>query len=340
MNPARSESAITEIEPHIETESARSITWLQGSSVAGQAGEFARPPRQMLRSLIERLLGIRLGSLRKHFPIPVQLPSPYYGRLGDRPSLTFSIVTPSYNQGRFLERTIQSVLSQDYSQLEYIVQDGGSIDETREILARYKDQLRHCASQKDCGQAHAINLGFRHAHGDVLAYLNSDDVLLPGALHYVADFLDDHPNVDVVYGHRIVIDETDREVNRWVLPRHDDKILSWVDYIPQETLFWRRRIWEKVGGRLDEDFHFALDWDLLLRFRDAGAHFVRLPRFLGAFRVHPMQKTATMMWRTCVPESNRLYDRYHVRPRYRRMLPYLVRHAFYQRLYQLGVLRY
>jgi glycosyltransferase involved in cell wall biosynthesis len=231
-------------------------------------------------------------------------------------------------------------LSQDYAQLEYIVQDGGSQDGTREILARYKDKLSHFSSQEDQGQAHAINLGFRHAHGDVLAYLNSDDVLLPGALHYVADFFGDHPNIDVVYGHRIVIDEMDREVNRWVLPRHDDKILSWVDYIPQETLFWRRRIWEKVGGRLDESFHFALDWDLLLRFRDAGARFVRLPRFLGAFRVHPMQKTATMMRQACVPESNRLYDRYHVRPRYRRMLPYLLRHALYQWLYQLGVLRY
>jgi glycosyltransferase involved in cell wall biosynthesis len=293
-----------------------------------------------MRDRIERLLGVRLGSLQRYWPVPLRLPT-YYHHRPKRPNpLSFSIVTPSFNQGRFLERTIQSVLSQDYPKLQYIVQDGGSSDGTSQILARYGDRLAHCESRHDAGQAHAINLGFQHAHGDVLSYLNSDDLLLPGTLSYVAEYLAGHPEADVVYGHRILIDESDQEINRWVLPPHDDKVLSWVDYVPQETLFWRRRLWDKVGGKMDESFHFALDWDLLLRFRDAGARFVRLPRFLGAFRVHSAQKTATMMQEVCLPESYRLYARYHVKPRYRYMLPYLLRHALYQRLYQLGALRY
>src|SRR5262249_36979350 len=192
--------------------------------------------------------------------------------------------------GPFLERTLKSVLGQGYPRLEYIVQDGGSTDETAEVLERYRGLLHHCESAPDRGQAHAINLGFGHGTGEILAYLNSDDLLLPGTLHYVAHYFATHPEVDAVYGHRVLIDENDAEVGRWVLPPHNDALLSWADYVPQETLFWRRRIWDKVGASLDETFQFALDWDLLIRFRDAGARFVRLPRFLGGFRVHAQQK--------------------------------------------------
>src|SRR5262249_23541680 len=144
----------------------------------------------------------------------------------------------------------------------------------------------------DEGQTQAINLGFQHTSGEIMAYLNSDDLLLPGSLAYVAGYMAAHPEVDVVYGHRILIDECDDEVARWVLPRHDDRVLTWANFVPQETLFWRRRIWERVGGTLDASFQFAMDWDLILRFREAGARFVRLPRFLGAFRVHARQKTS------------------------------------------------
>src|SRR5262249_20811720 len=168
-------------------------------------------------------------------------------------------------------------------------------DETQTILERYRHRLAHCDIRRDRGQAHALNLGFRHATGDILAYLNSDDMILPGTLAYVARFLRSHPGVDVVYGHRVILDEQDREVGRWLLPPHDDAVLPWVDFVPQETLFWRRRIWERVGACFDESFQFALDWDLLLRFRAAGARIVRLPRFMGAFRLHSRQKTNTLM---------------------------------------------
>ncbi len=128
-----------------------------------------------------------------------------------------------------------------------------------------------------------------------MAYLNSDDILLGGALDYVAAYFSAHPEVDVIYGHRIIIDEEDREIGRWILPRHDRRVIRWSDYIPQETMFWRRRIWEAAGGRLDESFQFAMDWDLILRFDDAGAVFRRVPAFLAAFRHHAGQKTISAM---------------------------------------------
>jgi hypothetical protein len=133
--------------------------------------------------------------------------------------------------------------------------------------------------------------------------------LLPGALAYVADYFSRHPEVDVVYGHRFLINENDQQIGRWMMPAHDDKVLSWADFIPQETMFWRRSIWEKAGGRIDESFRFAMDWDLLVRFRDVGARFVRLPRFLGGFRVHPHQKTSAEMSDIGFQEMSRIRQR-------------------------------
>lgn len=295
-----------------------------------------------LRNWLERLLGVRLGVLQQYSPRPLRAPTPYPPPPAHA-CLPVSIVTPSYQQGRYLASTIESVLNQGYPRLEYIIQDGGSSDETHRLLAHYRDRLSHCASARDRGQAHAINLGFQHATGEIMAYLNSDDLFLPGAVSYVADYFHRHRDVDVVYGYRVLIDEAGAEIGRWILPPHRDRILNWVDYVPQETMFWRRRIWERIGAALDESFQFAMDWDLLLRFRDAGARFARLPRFLGAYRVHPTQKTSA--WRAVgMAEMERLYRRYHGRPiyglrRYCHILPYLCHHALLDRLYHLGISR-
>src|SRR5205814_1141729 len=198
-----------------------------------------------------------------------------------------------------------SVVEQHYPKLEYIVQDAASTDDTLTILERYADSCAQIDSRSDKGFANGINMGFSHATGEILAYLNSDDVLLPGTLHSVAHYFASYPDVDVVYGHRVVIDEYDAEIGRWVLPAHDNQVLSWADYVPQETLFWRRRIWERIGSAIDESFRFAIDWDLLLRFRAAGACVVRLPRFLGGFRVHPHQKTSAEISEACAAEMRR-----------------------------------
>ncbi|GAK54284.1 glycosyltransferas involved in cell wall bioproteinsis [Candidatus Moduliflexus flocculans] len=192
----------------------------------------------------------KLGVLRQYPPRPLHIPASYRATpVASNTALSLvSIVTPSLNHGQFLERTLNSVFEQHYPVVEYLVQDGGSTDDTMQILARYQARLAHLESCQDCGQADAINRGFHHATGAIMAWLNSDDLLLPGTIASVVNFFLEHPEIDVVYGHRIIIDEQDQEIGRWILPPHDDEMLRWADYIPQETLFWRRRIWEKSGG--------------------------------------------------------------------------------------------
>jgi hypothetical protein len=287
----------------------------------------------------------RIGQLYQYPPRPMVVPDRYRKVKPLAAWPTISIVTPSFNQGHFIERTIKSVLTQNYPNLEYIVKDAGSTDETREVLSRYESHLSHVESAADGGFASGINQGFEHASGEIMAYLNSDDLLLPGTLQFVARIFANDPRVDVVYGHRVVIDEYDAEIGRWVLPQHDDEVLSWADYVPQETLFWRSTIWERVGGAIDESFRFAIDWDLLVRFRDSGAHMRRLPRFLGAFRVHPHQKTSVQMQEIGQQEMDRIRERCHgrvVTPTEidRAVRPYLRRHFVHHKLYRLGLLRY
>ena len=298
-----------------------------------------------LRRLFAFVMGRRLHEFRHYRGRELYVPAKYHTPLSLENSPVISIVTPSFNQGQYLEQTIRSVLDQNYPKLEYAVQDGGSKDDSAAVMQKYRARLVHAESRKDKGQAHAINLGFAHARGgEIMAYLNSDDLLMPGSLNYVAAYFAAHPEVDVVYGHRVIIDSEGKEIGRWILPSHSDRMLIWADYVPQETMFWRRRIWDKAGGHIDQAFQFALDWDLLLRFREAGAKFARLPRFLGAFRVHPCQKTMADLADTGTPEMARLRQRIHHCPTSledirRNMAVYMLRHAGYHWLYRLGLYR-
>jgi FkbM family methyltransferase len=272
----------------------------------------------------------RIGNLRHYPPKPLRVPSRYPRTAPPDPAPTISIVTPSFQQGRFIERTVHSVVAQGYPALEYFVQDGGSTDETVDILHRLDGVLTGWASEPDRGQADAINRAFHRTSGEIMAWLNSDDLLLPGALAYVSRHFAAHPDVDVVYGHRLMIDEADGQIGAWVLPRHDDRALTFADYVPQETLFWRRSIWEAAGGCVDPSFGYALDWDLLLRFREANATMVRLPRFLGAFRIHAEQKTSAAN-ELGLEEMTRLRERVHGRAVsidevLIRLRPYFLRH--------------
>ena len=243
---------------------------------------------------------------RQYAPRPFTVPVPPAPVVADGALPRIAVVTPSFEQGQFLERTIRSVLSQHYPRLQYAVQDGGSRDSSVAVLERWGPRLHAWASAPDAGQADAVNRGFARIDGDVMAWLNSDDLYLPGALRQVGEYFATHPEVDVVYGNRIVIDAVDREIGRWILPGHDQALLAWADYVPQETLFWRRRVWEAVGEHVDVTYRYALDWDLLLRFRTAGARFAHLPRFLGAFRFHSRQKTETMTHDVGAAEMERL----------------------------------
>jgi len=268
--------------------------------------------KRTTKRVIKRMIGLmkpRLGHLNQYPPRELKLPEGYNQKVKLQHWPSISIVTPAFAQGHFIERTIKSVLDQEYPNLEYFIQDGGSKDETVGILKQYEQQLSGWKSEPDSGQSQAINRGMVQTSGEIMAWLNSDDLLLPGTLAYVAEYFSKHPEVDVVYGHRLIIDGDDQEIGRWIMPAHDDEVLSWGDYVPQETLFWRRSIWKKVGGKVDEEFRFAMDWDLILRFRDAGADFRRLPRFMGAFRVHAEQKTSSVINEIGVQEMDVLRER-------------------------------
>jgi glycosyltransferase involved in cell wall biosynthesis len=220
----------------------------------------------------------------------------------DTPSI--AIVTPSYQQGRFLEWTIRSVLEQNYPKLEYVVMDGGSTDQTSEILERYRQSFMHVESAPDRGQADAVARGFTHTTGEIMAYLNSDDLLAPGALEFVARYFVANPRVDAIYSHRVFITEDNTVESYWILPPHRDWLMKRWDYIPQETCFWRRRLYEDVGG-IDSSFHFALDYDLFVRFMERG-RMRRVNRFLGAFRKHASSKTAGLIEGLVHPEIARV----------------------------------
>jgi GT2 family glycosyltransferase len=301
--------------------------------------DLARRQRRSLATVLRQWTSPRLGILRHHLPEPLEVPSKYLRTTPPRDAPSIAIVTPSYEQGRYLGRTLHSVVNQHYPRLEYFVQDGGSSDETKSVLERFDNSLSGWASEADDGQADAINRGFAHTSGEIMAYLNSDDLLLPGSLAYVSSYFAAHPDVDAVYGNRILIDERDRQIGVWVLPPHDSDTLTVADYIPQETLFWRRELWERAGGQIDASLKFAIDWDLLLRFREVGARMVRLPRFLGAFRVHDEQKTSSQQ-SLCETESELLQRRVLGRAMgdeeiHARVQPYLRRHVLHHTMHRL-----
>ena len=247
--------------------------------------------KRLLPRRLRRRLTPPLGHLRAQYePRELRVPRSYLRETAPQPAPSISIVVPSLNYGHYLQATLDSVLDQRYPELELIVADGGSEDETLELLEREGDRLAHVHDGPDSGQAEAINKGLDGSSGEILAWINADDLLLPGALAHVARYFDRNPDVDLVYGNRVLIDERGRDVGVWVTPRHGLDSLRWFDFIPQETAFWRRGIWERVGG-IDTGFDYGFDWDLFLRFHEAGATIRRLPRFLGAFRQHDDQKT-------------------------------------------------
>jgi glycosyltransferase involved in cell wall biosynthesis len=201
----------------------------------------------------------------------------------------FSIVTPSLNQAEFLERTIRSVLDQDYSDLEYFVMDGGSTDRSAEIIRRHESRLAGWACEPDQGQAHAIEKGFARSTGAVLAYLNSDDAYRPGALRAAAEAFQAHPEADLIYGDVVFVDAAGRPLVLDVLPRFSRSDLWRVCVIPQPAAFWRRRLWESVGG-FNREFTFAFDYDFFLRAATLG-RFLHVPRLMAEFRYHAAAKS-------------------------------------------------
>lgn len=201
-----------------------------------------------------------------------------------------SIVTPSFNQAPYLERTILSVLGQDYPRIEYFVMDGGSSDGSAEIIRRHEARLSGWTSAPDAGQADAIRRGFGRCTGEILAWINSDDYFLPGALRAAADAFARHPEADLIYGDAVYVDEAERPLAVDVLPAYRWEDLRRVCMIPQQAAFWRRSAYERVGG-IDASLQFCMDYDLFLRIGEKG-RIVHVPRLMGAFRHHGEAKTS------------------------------------------------
>jgi len=202
-----------------------------------------------------------------------------------------SIVTPSYNQGRFLKRTIDSVLNQTYPHIEYRVCDGGSTDDSVAILKSYGDRFPW-VSERDRGQAHAINKGFAGATGEIRAYLNSDDVLLPDAVEKAVNWFTAHPTCDMVYGHGLYIDEQDALTGEYNTLDYSFERMMVYCIVCQPAAFWTTRIAQKIGD-FDESLHFALDYDYWLRIDRAGGRIEHLPEPLACSRMYPQTKTAS-----------------------------------------------
>lgn len=202
---------------------------------------------------------------------------------------SISIITPSYNQGKFIERTLLSVLDQNIPGLEYIVFDGCSQDETLAMLRCYENRLRW-SSEPDHGQAHAVNKGIAASQGEIIGWLNSDDIYYPGALAKVQQYLSENRSIDVVYGDAFHIDVDDNQIERYYTEPWDFERFLSVCFLCQPAVFFRRRLVAQFGP-LDESLQFCMDYEFWLRLAKNGARFAYLPELLAGSRMYTQNKT-------------------------------------------------
>lgn len=220
--------------------------------------------------------------------------------------MKFSLVTISFNQASFLERTIRSVLDQDYDDVEYIIVDPGSTDGSREIIEKYRSRISKIVYEPDNGPADGLNNGFLDAHGEIYGFLNADDILLPGALNYVSNYFDSNPGIDVVSGHCIIIDELDR-----VLRKGYSEYFSLMKHaygtvvLMQSSTFFKPAFFSKVGG-FNKSNMVAWDGELFVDMAMLGARFAVTNKFLSGFRLHKESITSSAK----LDEKNKAYQKY------------------------------
>ena len=204
-----------------------------------------------------------------------------------------SVITPSLNQGKFIEETIRSVLLQGYPNLEYIVIDGGSTDGSIEIIKKYEPWLTYWVSEPDQGQCYAINKGFDKSTGEIMAWLNSDDTYISNAIASVARYFMDHPESDMLYGEAWYMDEGGHRLQpcrytREAIPR---QYLLNVDPIVQPATFWRQSLWSAIG-QLDPSLRWGFDWEFFIRaYLETELHYI--PEFLANYRLYNDMKSKT-----------------------------------------------
>jgi glycosyltransferase involved in cell wall biosynthesis len=210
-----------------------------------------------------------------------------------------SIITPSYNQGSYLEKTILSVIKQKYPNLEYIIIDGHSTDNSPQIIKKYQKYLSYWQIKKDHGQSDALNIGFKHATGDILCWLNSDDILLPHTLKLIAKLFTQYPRLDWLTSQSVIINKNDEIIQTGP---HFGKVPLFIrlglyhgkclGFIPQEGTFWRASLWQKAGAALS-NYDYCMDFELWRRFAKYSP-LVTLNAPLAAFRHHSQQKTSAI----------------------------------------------
>lgn len=203
--------------------------------------------------------------------------------------LKFSIITPSFNQGIFIEETICSIVKQGYRNFEYFVIDGGSTDSTIDVIRKYQNEITYWISEKDYGQSHALNKGFQRATGDILIWINSDDTLEPDALAKAAEYFTNHPSVDVIHGKTIIFQGTDR-----LIKGADESSLPY-QYLagmafPQPSAFIRRSAIQNYHPVLNESLHYGMDYDLFASLYLNGS-FLNVPDVFSSYRLHDESKT-------------------------------------------------
>ncbi len=218
-----------------------------------------------------------------------------------------TIVTPSYNQAAYLEETIQSVLNQDYKNIQYIIVDGASTDGSVDLIKRYENKIIKWISESDRGQTDAINKGFSLAKGEIIGWLNSDDTLLPHAVSEAVRFLIDNPAVGLIYGDANFIDGNSEVIGKFPAAQTTlKKLRRGYVHIPQQASFFRKSLWDRVGP-LDPSFYFAMDYDLWVRLASVS-EIKYLHRLWANFRLHANAKTISADDR-CWPEMLRVHYR-------------------------------
>lgn len=233
-------------------------------------------------------------------PLPPTMPD-------GRPWPKISIVTPSYNQATYVGQTLISVLNQGYPNLEYVVIDGGSTDGSREIIASYADKLHYWVSEPDGGHGNALNKGFAQTSGEIMAWINSDDLYTPWAFSVVADIFASLPDIEWVVGVNGAWDVFGRQVRcRRVYKNVYDFLLGDFAWIQQESVFWRRSLWERAGGRINEDYRLMVDGELWCRFFE-HAELWHVPATLAGYRIHGGNR-ASIYYDDVVSEMNRAIE--------------------------------
>jgi glycosyltransferase involved in cell wall biosynthesis len=204
-----------------------------------------------------------------------------------------SIITPSFNQGEFIEETILSVLNQNYDNIEYIIIDGGSSDNTINIIKKYEHKIKYWISENDDGQTDAINKGFERSSGDILCWLNSDDVYLPGTIQNIVNYFNTNPTIDVVYGDLEIIDKSGLVLGiKKVIPYSFRSQLFTASLIPQPSSFWRASVTNRIGI-LNENYHYQMDYEYFVRMGAYNLNFGIIKKSLTQFRLHVGSKTIT-----------------------------------------------